>query len=130
MSIGSRKITYASVTPRNNEVLIRMEFEESVMSIFSGDAKSSLNENPRFFVAAVGPKVTDLPVGTEVFMKGQEYSNIEMASNPQSISSLHDFYKSLKPSEYNAIISDKEKSRVKVVQYGLFPEFTIKAIVS
>lgn len=113
-----------TVVPRNNNVLVKMEFEVSVMALTSGK-KDSLDDEVSFSVAGIGPMVNDLTLGEKIILQIQQnYEVVEVPGNERSIIKLTDFYRKLKPAELTAAIKDTPK--VGVVQYGMFPEFQIK----
>lgn len=112
------------VVPRNNNVLVKMEFEVSVMALTSG-AKDSLDSEVTFSVAGIGPMVNDLTLGEKIILQIQQnYEVVEVPGNERSIRKLQDVYKKLKPAELTDAI--KNTPKVQVIQYGMFPEFQIK----
>jgi hypothetical protein len=132
MQVRETAQTENNIIPRNNNVLIKMSFMESVMNISSGTPPAKDNgEEVTFQVAGIGILCpNDLSMGDKVIMQLQPYENVDVEGNQHSIKALQAFYRTLKPSELNALIRDPKSAKVKVVQYGLFPEFMVKAIIS
>jgi hypothetical protein len=117
-----------NVVPRGNNVLIRMEFNVSVMALTSGTPESSSEESVNSFVAGFGPLVKGLDLDEPIVFKVQQaYIDVVVEGNNRSIRELTKFYKSLPKLELNQLMKSKDTSHVKVIQYGIFPEFQIPA---
>lgn len=117
-----------NIFPRGNNVLIKMLFKASVLDLSSGKpSDKSDGEKVDYYVAGFGPAVKDLTIGDKVILKLEPYQKIEVAGNNKSIDVLSDFFspRNMKSAELQVYI--KETPKVDVVEYGLFPEFIIKA---
>lgn len=115
-----------TIVPRNNNVLVKMEFEVSVVALTSGKKDSLDDDDVIFTIAGIGPMVNDLALGEKIILQIQQnYEVVEVPGNERSIRKLEDFYRKLKPAELTTAIKDTPK--VTVIQYGMFPEFQIKA---
>lgn len=127
MENNERGKSLVNVVPRNNNVLIRIEFELSILALSTGKPNAEDSNSPtKYYVAGIGPMVKDLTLNEEVTMKLPEYPSIKVDGNNNSISILKSFYSSMKNTELSALLSGKE-NRVHVVEYGVFPEYIISA---
>jgi hypothetical protein len=130
---NERGKSLVNIVPRNNEVLIKMEFKVSLLELSAGkpSEEGSANERVTYSVAGIGPLVKDLTIGEEVLMKlTGSYDDVPVKDNVRSIRELTKFYtdpKSISKTEFMKLLSDPSTSKVDVIQYGLFPEFQIKA---
>ena len=124
MENNERGKSLVNYVPRGNNVLIRLEFEISILAISSGKPSSDDNGMCRFYVAGLGPLVKDLTLNEEIGMKLPEYSSVEIKGNNNSIRVLKEFYTTMKKSDLNLLIAGKD-NKVNVVEYALFPEFMI-----
>jgi hypothetical protein len=120
-----------NVIPRNNGVLIRMEFKVSLMAITSGKPEEDSSQPVTYTVAGIGPLVKDLDLNEKVTMKLQaEYVDIVVKGNNRSVRKLTEFYKDTKNVtriQLNELMGNAETAYVDAVQYGIFPEFQIMA---
>lgn len=124
MENNERGKSLVNYIPRGNNVLIRIEFEISILAISTGKPSADDNNMARFYVAGMGPLVKDLDLNDQIYIKLPEYSSVPVAGNNNSISILKEFYKSMKQSDLTMLIAGKE-NRVSVVEYGIFPEYLI-----
>lgn len=112
-----------NVIPRNNNILIRIEFKASILALSTGKPSAEdSNAITKFYVAGYGPLVKDLVLNEEVFMKLPEYQSVDVIGNNNSIRVLSSFYKAMKQSELAQILSSKD-NKVDVVEYAMFPEY-------
>lgn len=117
-----------NVVPRGNNVLIRMEFNVSLMALMSGKPENNSDEVVRTYIAGFGPLVKDLDLDEPIVFKvQQEYIDVIVDGNNRGIKSLIKFYNLLSKSELNKLMTNKETATVGVIQYGIFPEFQIPA---
>jgi len=132
MQTHEKGISIINTMPRNNNVIIKMITNVPILELTSGKySEETYAQNSIFEVVAVGPMVfTDLQIGDKVQLVIREsYIEVNVPTNDRSIKKLQAFYKSIGHVELNKIIADKKNNRVEVNQYGLFPEFDIKAII-
>jgi len=128
MESNERGQSLVNIVPRNNNVLIKMEFVASVFAISSGKPSNEENNmKVKYSIAGFGPLVKDLTLGEEVLMKMGEYERVNVKGNNNSLESLKALYDTMKKSELNDLISSKEYNKANVIQYGIFPEFQIRA---
>ncbi|MCK9429935.1 MAG: hypothetical protein M0R17_08015 [Candidatus Omnitrophica bacterium] len=128
METIERGTSLCNITPRGNNVLIKMNFRASILSLNTGkyDAEKDANEEVKFTVAGIGPNVKDLVLGEEILFKPMAaYEDVPVEGNHNSIKELTEVYKAMKPSEIQMLLRDG-KNKVDVVQYGMFPEFQIQ----
>ena len=119
-----------NVIPRGNNVLLKIEFEASVLGLTSDTYEKEHPNDVLFSIAGFGKDVHDLTLGDIVHVElGQRWTNVVVKGNNNSPEALKEFYDKLPKADLTAIIRDKDKNKVKVVQYGMFPEFTIKGII-
>jgi hypothetical protein len=117
-----------NIVPRGNNVLIRMEFNVSLMALMSGKPEESSEEVVRSYVAGFGPLVKSLDLDEPIVFKVQQaYIDVVVDGNERSIKKLIKFYESLPKLELNQLMTNKETATVGVIQYGIFPEFQIPA---
>ena len=126
MEEKQRGISNTNIIPRNNLVLIKMELQASIMGIVSESFKGE-NSKVTCSIAGYGPIVKDLELGQKVLVKLQEYESVKVEGNNKDVESLTAFYKGLSQTELKQAIKDNPK--VDVVQYGLFPEYLVNAII-
>lgn len=122
-------VSLNNVIPRGNNVLIRMDFTVRLLAISTGKPDDNDDQSKvTYSVAGYGPLVKDLELGEIVIMSiDKQYDDIPVESNLRSIRELTKVYKDMPRLELNKLIADKESSEVGVVQYGMFPEFVIRA---
>lgn len=119
-----------NVVPRGNNVLVRMKFHTTLLALTSGKYDKDSAEEVEFSVAGFGPMVHDLELGGKILMEiTQAYNSIEVEGNERSIKALLAHYNALPKKELNEIMHDPKVNRIEVIQYGMFPEFQIKARV-
>lgn len=118
-------ISEVNVIPRNNNVLVRMTFDASIMALTSGKYEKDSTDEVIATIAGIGPAVRDLSIGDKVLIKLQEYSSVDVEGNFNSVKKLKETYSTLKPSELSELI--RKSPRTTVIQYGIFPEFLIQA---
>ena len=121
-----------NIVPRNNEVLIKMSFKESLFNIVTGKPNKDSDEKVTYTVAGFGPLVKDLELGEEVIMKiVTQYDDVPIKGNTKCIRELIKFYapesKNVTRAELTALQADPKTNKIDVVQYGMFPDFQIKA---
>lgn len=133
METIERGKSLVNIVPRNNEVLIKMEFKVSLLALTSGKPnESDSNERVTYIVAGKGPLVKDLELEEEVLMKVLPggYDDVPVKENMRSIRELTNFYdinsKNITRTELTQLMSKPETNKVNVIQYGMFPEFQIK----
>lgn len=116
-----------NIIPRGNNVLLKMEYDESILALRSGNKPESTGEEKvTFTVAGMGPLVNDLTLGEEVlFSISGEYVDVPVKNNHNSIRSLKKFYSEMKASEHTELMASGN-NKAHVIQYGMFPEFQIK----
>ena len=130
MSDKTRGMSNVNVVPRSNNILIRMEFKTSILDIQSDKPTDDHNEDIRMYVAGFGPLVTDIELNEEVLLElVKAYTSVDVKDNFKSFKELQKTYRSMKPSEFTKLLRDPETAKVDVVQYGMFPEYIIKAHV-
>ena len=130
MSDKTRGTSNVNVVPRSNNILIRMEFKTSILDIQSDKPSDDNNEDIRMYVAGFGPLVPDIELGEEVLLElVKTYTSVDVKGNFKSAKELQKIYRSMKPSEFTKLLRDPETAKVDVVQYGMFPEYIIKAHV-
>lgn len=129
MTTNERGKSLCNIVPRNNNVLLKIEFKSSILSLNTGkyDAEKDAGETVKFTVAGIGPEVKDLSLGEEVvFSIDRVYTDIPVSGNKQSIKELTALYRAMKPSEIQELLKSGQ-NKVDVIQYGMFPEFQINA---
>lgn len=116
-----------NIVPRNNEVLIRIEFEESILALSSSKPDQASGDRPvKFYIAGVGPSTKDLVLNERViFHLTEQYVSIPVNGNERDIKSLKALYSKMPRKDLNECIGKAEY--VKVIEYGLFPEYMVKA---
>lgn len=132
METREHGVTDSNIMPRGNNVIIKMIATASVMEISSGKYGEETNAGrAEFIVSGIGPLVpTDLEIGDKVALQiTQAYHEVRVDGNFNSIFELQKLYKSIGHTETNKLIQNKDTAKVQVVQYGLFPEFMIKAVI-
>jgi hypothetical protein len=129
MTTTERGKSNVNVTPRGNNVLVKMEFLESVLNLYTGKPSKASDAKVTFTVEGIGPNVSDLELGEEVMMELVEYSDIPVEGNHNGIKTLLDIYPKMKNNEIQELMKDSKTAKVLVRQYGIFPEFQIKSIV-
>ena len=133
METIERGKSLVNIIPRNNEVLVKMEFNVSILALTSGKPnESDSDEKVTYTIAGKGPLVKDLELEEEVLMKVLPggYDDVPVKGNMRSIRELTKFYdissKNITRTELTQLMSNSETNKVTVVQYGMFPEFQIK----
>lgn len=127
-TIGSQ--TNVNIIPRGNNVIVKMSFKASVLSLVNNKWEDKDNDVAEFEIAGIGNKVNDpeLKLGDKVVMElSQKYSPLDIKGNERSVDKLQEFYRKLTRVELTDSMRDNPK--VDVVQYGLFPEFLVKGII-
>lgn len=127
METNERGKSICNIIPRNNNVLLKIVFRASIMALSSGKPDKNDEEKVTYIVAGIGPLVKDLDLGEEIIFKiHQEYDDIQVEGNKQSIKHLTKLYQEMKPADLNSLMRSGE-NKVTVIQYGMFPEFQIPA---
>ena len=129
MTDNERGKSEVNVIPRGNNVLVKMEFKESIINIRSGKPSKANESKVTFTVVGIGPNVKDLEIGEEVIMELVEYADIPVEGNSNGIKTLLELYRTMSPSDYEKLLKDPENNKVLVRQYGIFPEYQIKAVL-
>lgn len=125
METNVRGTSLCNIVPRNNNVLIKMVFKASIMALASGKPDKNDEEKITYTVAGIGPLVKDLTLGEEILFKlHQEYDDVQVEGNKQSIKHLTKLYSEMKPADLNSLMRSGNNKAL-VVQYGMFPEFQI-----
>ena len=127
MENNDRGSSLVNVVPRGNNVLVRIEFKASILALASGKPEENSNEKVTFIVAGIGPLVKDLTLSESVLMKISEaYDDVQVDGNERSIKKVTEIYRTMNKSELSQLLTDGD-TKADIVQYGLFPEFVIKA---
>ena len=130
MSDKTRGTSNVNVVPRANNILIRMEFKTSILDIQSDKPSDDHNEDIRMFVAGFGPLVNDIELDEEVLLElTKTYTSVDVKDNFKSVKELQKTYRSMKSADFTNLLRNPETAKVEVIQYGMFPEFIIKAHV-
>lgn len=129
MENNAQGVSNVNVVPRGNNVLVRMSFKESILGIRSGKPSKASEAKVTFLIAGVGPNVPDLKIGDEVLMELVEYTDIPVEGNFNGIKTLLELYRKMDNSEFQKLLESSETNKVDVIQYGIFPEFQIKALL-
>lgn len=130
MSDKTRGTSNVNVVPRANNILIRMEFKTSILDIRSDKPSDDNNEDIRMYVAGFGPMVTDIELDEEVLLElTKTYTSVDVKDNFRSVKELQKMYKTMSNTDFTKLLSDPTTTKVGVIQYGMFPEFIIKAHV-
>lgn len=117
-----------NVFPRVNNVLVKMTFETSIFAVINGKYEGDNTTPAKFEIAGIGPLVKDLELGDNIIMKLEQYESVNVAGNERSITNLKKHYDTLPKSEVSALQGNKNTKNVTVIEYGIFPEFLIRAI--
>lgn len=129
MMTTERGKSNVNIIPRGNNVLVKMEFLESILNLYTGKPSKASDAKVTFTVEGIGPNVPDLEIGEEVIMELVEYSDIPVESNHNGIKTLLEIYPKMKNEEIRELMKDPATAKVLVRQYGIFPEYQIKSIV-
>lgn len=129
MTDNERGKSTVNVVPRGNNVLVKMSFKESILGIRSGKPSKASEAKVTFTIVGIGPYVKDLEIGEEVIMELMEYADVPVEGNFNGIKNLIDVYRKMDNSEFQKLLESSETNKVDIIQYGLFPEFQIKAVI-
>ena len=129
MADNERGKSIVNVIPRGNNVLVKMTFKESILGIRSGKPSKASEAKVTFTIVGIGPQVKDLEIGEEVIMELMEYADVPVEGNYNGIKNLLETYRKMSNQEFQTLLESDQTNKVDVIQYGLFSEFQIKAVV-
>lgn len=132
VTLPSGAKTSIGIVPRNNNVIVRLDFDTSLLTINALATKQKMsgatdNENIVMQVVAVGKDVKDLEIGDIVRASVQPELAVEVDGNELTIKKLHDYFTSLSRKEQDEFMISGKK--IHVVEYSLYTEYQLPIIL-
>lgn len=120
-----------NVHARANNVICKLSLKVSTIEAAAGKInKDTMNLTPNVELVSIGPDVKDLKLGDKVILTGQPSTVIELEDNQNTLAKLEKHYSLLHRSVLEEIHRDKERNKVDLITYAIYPEYQVVAVIN